>query len=1466
MAQNGLPARRAITALLVALSLLAVGGLTLGRPAWAAGGEPTPTEVAARRLDRRLRALVRSAPSLVGEREVYVLIKSQSELALDHLASDAVSTRWPLGQWVTLARVRVDRLVKLATLPGVEVVEDAVHPEPATDEVVPPGIQRRTDRAGQLARLAALKAAEVPYAAAPVLAARKQAGLERPTKNGRGATNSLTAWHDVAVAHGSAKAWALGWRGEGVRVGVADSGVDFATPELIGTWATIEDQGSPYYRWPQALDAQGLYLLVQDVQLGSDFTTLGAGGLVSVTQRANATRDFDGVRGGYGKACFQRVLYGNVREEALTCDYRVPWQSASGVYRFAVHPDPSLVSLYRERPGVLLVDRARANVYDTVYVDLDNDHDFTDEKPVTRDDPLVVRDMDGDGWPDLSGGLLYWISDGQNLPPGAYLWPGLVPKPKQGDLVAFIGPWSGSHGTSCASNVVGQGVVPVPEGVRLRFRDLPGNGQPKPLHVGAAPGAKLVAIHRGGLLVTESAYIYAAYGHEPDRQGDELQILSNSYGFNDVQNEGWDNTSRLIDYLATVNPTLSYLFSSGNGGPGYGSIRAPNPKSALKVAASSQTGSTGYDSITETRQIVWGDVASFSSSGPAADGTIGPLVAADGAYASGATILNGRLDGRQTIVTWGGTSRSTPVAAGNLALVYQAFAAHHGRWPTAEEARSLLMAGASPLGYDPLTVGAGVIDGGRSAAIAGGRDGLMALPPVLLPGDYRGTAYAAFPRLMARGQPTTMELTLVNPSGRAITATLRAVEPRRVASTSFTWTSQPVRQETASFAGVPDYLIPVSLAWLPEDTQLLAVRLVWPIERSDVGLDYTYGGNDNAWYLRVYQHTDIDGDGQLWTDRDGDGVVDKRVLTTSHQLDGIADVDWAQTEVDRWEFARLGQDVRPNNNAVVWVHSPWQRQADGLYIGLQHATRPTSVPTTTLTFRLDAFRYQPWDWVTFEPERLTVPAESSSTVRLRLTPPGDAPLGYTQGYVMVAYDWQAPEPTVWPPAWPARLYLPRLDNRATVGSDARALSYLDRSPTASAVPETTTLRELAVPVLANVAAELGPDSVTLVPESATGAAHDADLPYPNGLVRGANRWNYGPESGDLRYYFVDVTDPTVSGGQFVLHASWLDGLAHTTAGATSPRSDIDVRVFGPAADRWSDPRHPENARENLADPLRFGPYTTVMVGSSVHQNTRAGVWQFETATGGYEDWVTAPLTAGLHVVQAHNTLIAGDRFDVPLSLALERAWIHPPRVTGRGPGGQCLLVSLTTTFALPALSVAGYGLSATEEFASQTVHQDQADNVLTASWRHRFQVRHGSRIEIRLDGGASDDLDLFLYLDRDGDGQPTSEEQVASATTSEADERIDYLWPVDGTYLVTVHGWKVPSGEARFDLQLTAIQGEGIRVSGLDPGPYAAGKPIGFQLCYDLPPAAPAKVQRGELYLGPSRVPRLFRIPVEVTL
>jgi len=85
--------------------------------------------------------------------------------------------------------------------------------------------------------------------------------------------------------------------------------------------------------------------------------------------------------------------------------------SLSGTYHLGVSPDDKLTNLWGERVGLLLVDLNTPGVYDTIFVDVDDDHNFADEKAVTKADPTAWQDITGDGYADLSSGILYWMPD-----------------------------------------------------------------------------------------------------------------------------------------------------------------------------------------------------------------------------------------------------------------------------------------------------------------------------------------------------------------------------------------------------------------------------------------------------------------------------------------------------------------------------------------------------------------------------------------------------------------------------------------------------------------------------------------------------------------------------------------------------------------------------------------------------------------------------------------------------------------------------------------------------------------------------------------------------------------------------------------------------------------------------------------------------------------------------------------------
>jgi hypothetical protein len=881
----------------VVVLLLAGLALVLGLPAAPVGanapgdGPPALLGVLAQvapqhKVDAALLEAAREDPG----QDVWVVVQSTRRLDLARFGPYRHQFTWPAGEHVAILPVAAGDVPAIAALPGVYAVDsgELVPPGESVDgdpEVVRPA-RPDPDALRSAARLAP------PWSATPPRAgALPGSGAPAPIGPTPGSEAVINGWFDVRKGHSAQEAWSLGYRGEGVRVAVLDYAIDYAHPDLQGTWAVLPSD-HPYGGWPEVFDPNVGYIAVQDAPRAIEqrWSRTARSGMIELYQTSAVTAT-TGVSGTLHTACFQPGIYTSAGNPfslaAADCTYRVPGTSRSGQVRFGHHPDAVLRAngakpdrqIAGEWAGVLLVDEVVAGTYDTVYVDLDGDRDFTDEKPMTKGDPLGWRDIDGDGLADVAGGLLYWIADGQLPFPGSWVWGLEAAVAPAASVVGIL--WASSdHGTLCASNVASQGVLKVPGGYTLRFRDLPAGGEPPSTNAGLAPDARLVSVgsvYTYGNPIWSASWRYGVFGHDRDRHDDDIQVTSNSYGFSGNDNDAWDADSRLIDYyVRKFSPSTSFVFATGNGGSGYGTVVPPKPAVALGIAASTQMGSTGTDTITDTAQITFGDIIAWSNRGPASEGRNGVTIAADGAYGSGAEPINFIGSGALANATWGGTSRSTPVASGALALVYQAFRDVQGRWPTWEEAKSILMSGARHAGYDTFTQGAGVLDAGDAVRIASGRRGIYATPPEWTAGGYRGTTYPAFASIMLPGQTATTTLTLRNPTGEDVEVHLSAQTPRRIGSVDDAVATDLARESHPS--AVPDYIKAVPRSAVPEGTELMVVRARYPLAQFDRDGNYAA---DNRFTVGVFQHTDIDGDGRLWADRDGNGVVGTRYATNA---------------------------------------------------------------------------------------------------------------------------------------------------------------------------------------------------------------------------------------------------------------------------------------------------------------------------------------------------------------------------------------------------------------------------------------------------------------------------------------------------------------------------------------------------------------------------------------------------------
>jgi hypothetical protein len=1333
--------------LALVLSLFGAIAVSLAQPPTPSVAEPlqrveTATDSALTKIGPTLRPqAIAGGDELV---TVNVFIKPGVDVT-DYMEEAIVRTL--LGQTSVFGKIKAKNLSKLSSHPGVVAVLDPMpyQPLPAPDSDVP---SRRADAQAKIAeRVAAIRAAGNP-----------EGWAEKPQPMG---------WWDVLEGHDSWAAWDKGYTGEGVKVAVIDSGVDFAHPDLQGTWAVVEDTTSPYYGWPIAFDPYSIaYYAVY-------FGDYGPWVLDYVdTWYADTST----------------VVTGTVTIfDSKT--YTTTGTSLSGDYHIGYHPDIALENWWYDEPvTVLVVDENVAGNYDTVYVDLDDDYDFTDEKAVTRDDPISWKDNwdsaadapGSDGYADISGGMVYYISDGVNHPPAFdWLWGSFVPPfdpPEPGDVVAFMLSGAGftsDHGQLCASAVVGQGVI---DGGAPDWK--PPASEVGGLVQGGGKDAKIIAMgdfYRGGSPSTDNYYFNAlGYDGVPDT-GDEADIVSMSFFSPATVNGGWDFESRLQAWInQMVAPQLTWLTGSGNGAPGYGIVVDPNSPTGLSVGASTQYGSTGtFDSITSTNQIVWGDVQSWSGRGPSALGGVGADILANGAWGAGDFALNEWGDGWTAWDSWGGTSRSTPIAAGNLALVYDAYEQAHGDFPTYDTARTLLLSGANDVQHDPFLQGAGSLNADRSTDLAGELYGVHVTPTSWRAGDYRGSEYEGFAHIMHPGTADNQTFTVSNVSTKTITATISDGYYRELGTEEWTFSTKNQAREEGLFTK-PDYLFDITDLVAPGgeyvNADLMAVKVVRLYEEFSAS-DPSTGDLewDNIWRVMAYDWTDVNDDGDVWTDVNGDGIVNT-------------------DEIDAGEYIRYNYGYSYGTVVQMTVKDPSHRYHDGLFLGLRHRDWTDRVPSTVLRFQITFYQRADWPWLTTDVTSLEVPGESSATFEATVNVPADQPLGTYEGLIMVE------DP-----------------------GDAEHAAH------------TTVL-----PVIVNIAAASTDFAFGRV---------DQDTPYDNGNLFGYFDWSWADEAGDWRFFFADVPDDhgLPEGTKWLVHTAW-----------GSYPTDIDTLVLGPTEDDFS-----------VDDPDVFGPYTLDTVGRSENAHVEDGKWTFKTSSGSIEEWVSAPITAGLHLFELHNVLYSGKLMQEPVDgdVGTITAQPYPLEITTERLSGSAVM-TVTSSMNLPSLVVSAIGLGQPTVYTDLPVIQDDPDDPSTASYTYTVTIENGGLLEATTSNpsGASD-IDLFVLYDANADSVfDWDTEVIGSSTTPTGNESVSISFPSDGDYLIAVHGWGVAPGDT-FNLTINAVYGTDLSVSDVPEEPISAGVPVTFTINYTK---ATFGTWYGLILFGPGDAPGASSVPVTI--
>lgn len=1129
----------------------------------------------------------------------------------------------------------------------------------------------------------------------------------------------------VTLTQGAVEAWSLGFEGEGVKVAVLDTGVDFGHPDLNGTQARVEDPGSPYFGWPITFDSRSMRSFLST---GNGFP--GANNWFSDTSITDTDSNMDGFLDSTGYDIGA-----------------IP--SQSGVYHLGVHPDDYLRIRYGAYVGVLVTDTTTSGVYDAVYVDLNNNNSFADEKAAVKGDEVSSHDLDSDGLADRSGGLVYFIADGVNFVPYSDSIsqdmgvPNIIPN--NGDLVAFAlndaTEAGGSHGTLCASAIAAQGKI---AGGAV---------------VGMAPKAKIIAvgnIYQGGNWWDN--YVFAVEGYDGiPGTGDEANILSLSFGGSYSINKGFGFGERFVDEITTYYaPKATFMAAAGNGGYGYGTIITPGSSpGVVTVGASTSTWTAEPANYT-----TWGDVIPWSDRGPTALGQVDPDILSVGAYGSGDVTVNQVNNANQAWGIWGGTSMATPVAAGIMSLLYESYTEAHGQYPDSAIAREIIMSSADNIHYDAMLQGAGIANASRAVQLANERYGVEASPSFWTAGDYRGTHYDAFANILFPGGNASHTFQVYN-ADQLNSTQVTVSDEAHVRTKSIFYNIQSDTSLEDGYQGVrPDYLIPLidnksGLFEIPQGTDLVKVSVYLDYFEFDPDWDY---GIENRFSLALYDWWDEDGDGEYWIDANSDGVVQ-------------------QTEIEGYpnysEIQRFALASQAANRYETRVRDPYERIHDGLLVGVFHTRTTGLVPITSVNVRVDTYELMDCGWLSVSPTTLNLAPGGTSTFQADVDFPSDAELGLYQAFVTLNYD----------------------------------------------------SNETAIPVTANIASTT---TDFLINESS------GEL-YDNGAVFGGFNWGWRYESGDWRYYFVEVPDGSYKPGQqMVANVSW-----------DYVPTDIDVFLMGPTADSFS-----------ASYPSRYGPYTLETKGRSADTWIGGGRFVFETATGGPQEIVATSLIPGLWGIGLHNVLNAGLESMGNISVDLGMIELSPnPWDVGlvtdfsKLTGQQTFLAN--STINLPDIDVTSFGVSQPIQLTNETIMQDNPGDASTSSWSMEIDIVDGGLLEVTTDSFNSIDIDLYVLRDLNTNGVPNwGSEIVASSTSPDQTEFVSIKKPGNGKYWVFVHGWSVGGPSSTFDIDIDAIQGLDLQLSDLPTGPLAAYQPENFNSSYTLPAAD--GIYHGIIFAGPS--------------
>jgi len=669
------------------------------------------------------------------------------------------------------------------------------------------------------------------------------------------------------------------------------------------------------------------------------------------------------------------------------------------------------------------------------------------------------------------------------------------------------------HGTFTASVVASHGIIPY---------NLYNNGTYYKLQ-GIAPGAKIISIPALYLGDVFYGWMWAAgFDYNSTTMtwvytGDHrAQIESNSWGISEwpilMTGIGYDAMSALEDALmlpgvmAPDYPGTVFVHAMGNGGPGYGTDTSPGG-ALIPITVGASTSSDWIRAYGWGVSHTSGQVIEWSDRGPAYTGDIKPDVVAVGAFSWVPASINyweGLPWLPPGVGIFGGTSQATPMTAGVAALVVQAMMEKHMTFDPIY-VKNVLMNTAVDLYNAPYTQGSGQVNAYYAVATVLGNSSV---------GGFTTTSYATYQNVMAQisaaisywqglfgGSEFPSSVPMANWFAGYLT-------PGSSAQNTFT-ISNPTN----------------STIYVTPGSQILSlvghksITLTW--NTTGPGLYSWVRGFSGPYYSAEYiNFTAVFG--QIPSNVDMVAIT----INTPYQLPaGAFNIpgfvtlyvyDWNGVTMNVRNY--FGNVVQvPRSSTMNLVNDGYNWYNTQIVTINMHANPFTMYPLIRtymynvgdissiypdpwdLPFTLNVYYFQEtsWNWINVPSTQIAVPAHGTATFNAILNVPSDASNGVYSGYVTVT----------------------------------GANGFKELIPT-------------SVAVVTNV------DKVNSV-YSFGGNDKYSQIPlYSNGIIYGMGSLDWRYESGDVRFYYLDVTNTGITG--LNIQMVWND-----------PGTSVDLFVLDP---------------------------------------------------------------------------------------------------------------------------------------------------------------------------------------------------------------------------------------------------------------------------------------------------------------